>query len=163
MDIDLLTQVSYLSVLPNQIISANTNSAALQIGGALSATGNNTVGALSGTAGFKGRLALVISSGSAVNTPAFTGYLVTGGTNNIAAMTNVVLSTYNTSTNALASNPLNSNVATFSANATNQIQVFGFDSRAVSNYVALITSISGVNATLETSAIIIGTKAYEPS
>ena len=46
---------------------------------------------------------------------------------------------------------------------TNQTQVFGFDSRAVSNYVALITSITGTNPNVPLTALIVGTKAYEPS
>lgn len=165
MVIDALTDLTYLPVYNSTNLAASINVAPLQIGGLLSSVGNNTVGVNTGTAGFKGRLALVVSAGTAAGTtPSVTGYFKSGPDTNVLNATNIVLSTYNLSGNALAANPLNSNVASFTTNGGNQILVFGFDTRAVGNYIYANLAVAGTNSPGgPMSIVLVGTKAYEPS
>lgn len=166
MNIDLLTQVTYLPVLYSANIAANLNSAAVLLGGVPGTSGSNTAGGLvTGTAGFKGRLALIVSSGgNGGTTPSVTGYFKSGPDTNIANATNVVLSTYSLTANVSATNPLNSAVTSFTTNGGNQVQTFGFDSRACGNYLFAVTNVTGTNVPFVlTSITLVGTKAYEPS
>lgn len=165
MNIDLLTQVTYLPVFNAANISTNVNSSAVLLGGVQTTNGTNNGGYNNAGAGFKGRLALIVTtSAGGGTTPSITGYLQTGPTNNIAAASNVTLTTYSLTANVLATNPLNSNVASFTLGGTAGTSVYGFDTRAVGNYVFLCTNITGTNApNIVLSAVIVGTKAYEPS
>jgi hypothetical protein len=143
MNIDLSTSVSYLSVLPAQALSANTNSAAVNL------------------FYYHGKVAVQVVTGSGSGTnPVLTGYFMTSATTNISQATNLIVTSFNTGVNASNSNPL-SLISTFTTNGTNQVQVFGVDVRLANQYLFLVTTIAGANASIPAAVTLCGMRQFE--
>jgi hypothetical protein len=126
-------ELSYITVLPSQSVTANGNSAGINV------------------STYEGILAVRVESGvGSGTTPVYTGYFQTGPNSNGGSAVNVAFAY-----------PNGTAATTFVTNNTNQSFTFGIAQRACDKYLFLIGTIAGANTPAATvSATLIAQPKY---